>query len=80
MSKRTDLSKRHLYLGELDLVKRQIRAAAFTLMLLIPPLAMIPIESAQPPFQDCVFSGVAAITSVFFFYGVILILLLTIAH
>jgi hypothetical protein len=72
MSNPTDPSKRHWYLVEMDVDKKQIRAAAFIVMLLVPFLGAIPMALMQRPLEDFVFYGIAAIMFVSGFMGLCL--------
>jgi hypothetical protein len=69
ISKQTDTSMRHLYLvkplislmtKEVDVNKKQIGAAAFVVMLVVPFPGAIVMALIQPGFEHIVFYGIAA--------------------
>jgi hypothetical protein len=75
-----NLSRQHLYLVVLGVDQKQIGAAAFTAVLLIPVLGAIPMALMQPPFEDFVFIGLAVITLVSDFRDLYLLFPLMIAN
>jgi hypothetical protein len=69
MSNPIDLLKRYRYLVEMDVDKKQIRAAAFIVTLLVPFLGAIPMALMQRPFEAFVFYFIAAIIMVPAWWG-----------